>query len=183
VDPGAPFLQKTSDGKSKIIDIVDCTGSGDVTMSSPMETTEIDGKLVITGIHGNKLILGKWQNPSGKYRVGVKSAFELFPKPLVERLKKERKESFEKEHHTLQTMVQNQINEIESSNSKMDDTLSLRKQDMKARSDCLREQMKSYEDPGFLMVNSCCFLCFDFSLLRFGAHMHLYCLFLIFSYF
>ncbi|KAG0233747.1 tripeptidyl-peptidase II Tpp2, partial [Actinomortierella wolfii] len=72
VDPGAPGLQVTSDGKPKMIDIVDCSGSGDVPTTTIVKpTTDQDGNLTVTGLTGRTLILGKdWNNPSGEYRLG-----------------------------------------------------------------------------------------------------------------
>lgn len=40
----------------------------------------------------------KWVNPSGEWRVGIKRAYELFPKPLVARLKTERRKQWNKHH-------------------------------------------------------------------------------------
>lgn len=40
----------------------------------------------------------KWVNPSGEWRVGMKRAYELFPKPLVTRVKTERRKDWDKKH-------------------------------------------------------------------------------------
>lgn len=48
---------------------------------------------------GRTLTLNKgWVNPSGEWRVGIKRAYELFPKILVTRLKAERRKAWDKEH-------------------------------------------------------------------------------------
>lgn len=40
----------------------------------------------------------KWANPSGEWRIGLKRGFELFPKSLVTRVKKERRKEWDKSH-------------------------------------------------------------------------------------
>lgn len=92
VDPGAAGLQTTSDGKPKIVDIVDGTGSGDVLMSEPVKPK--DGTL--TGLSGRALkVSAKWSNPKGTFRLGLKAAYDLFPGSLVSRMKRERKKEFD----------------------------------------------------------------------------------------
>ena len=54
VDPGAAGLGVTSDGRPKVIDVIDCTGSGDVKMTESKPSTE-EG--VIVGVGGKKLAL------------------------------------------------------------------------------------------------------------------------------
>ncbi|CAK0779170.1 hypothetical protein CVIRNUC_004710 [Coccomyxa viridis] len=93
IDPGAPGLQLTSDGKPKILDVLDCTGSGDVDTSTIRKADESG---CIEGLHGNKLRLcPDWQNPSGAWHIGAKRAFELFPKGLESRSKMERKKRWD----------------------------------------------------------------------------------------
>ena len=54
--------------------------------------TEEDSKETlhtIVGLSGRTLIINPtWNNPSGEFHVGIKRAYELFPKPLVTRLAK-----------------------------------------------------------------------------------------------
>ena len=72
VDAGALGLQVTSDGKPKVIDIIDCTGSGDIIMSDPIAVGE-DGYLPTTEHCPIKIKINRnWANPTGKYRVACK---------------------------------------------------------------------------------------------------------------
>lgn len=77
VDPGAPGLQTTPDGRPKIIDVVDGSGSGDVRTTTERELK--DGKL--TGLTGRTLMLPKaWKSRDKKYRVGMVEAWRIFPR-------------------------------------------------------------------------------------------------------
>ncbi|CAN0404450.1 unnamed protein product [Ectocarpus sp. 8 AP-2014] len=95
--------QVCPDGSPKVLDIVDCTGSGDVDTSTVLKggsgTTAADGVREIKGLSGRTLRLNpKWTNPSGEWRVGIKRAYELFPKLLVTRVKAERRKDWDKKH-------------------------------------------------------------------------------------
>ncbi|KAI8925896.1 Tripeptidyl peptidase II-domain-containing protein [Entophlyctis helioformis] len=157
VDPGAAGMQVTSDGRPKITALIDCTGSGDVPckteVTATLETAQ-DGSSVRTlkGLSGRTLRLGNWACPSNKFRLGLKHSADLFPIPLVSRLKKDRKEKFDLEHHALTTKVQNEALALDASLvGKSADEATLIKSDYKARLDVLKELIKSYEDPGILM--------------------------------
>lgn len=72
VDPGAIGLQTTTDGKPKVVDIIDCTGSGDVIMSDLLEAGS-DGFLPVTEHCPIPIKINKnWKNPTGKFRVACK---------------------------------------------------------------------------------------------------------------
>ncbi|KAJ3325149.1 tripeptidyl-peptidase II Tpp2 [Boothiomyces sp. JEL0866] len=152
VDPGSPGMAITTDGRSKLIDIVDCTGSGDVDCSTIIkETTKVtckDGSVyeTIVGLSGRTLKLGKWNNPTGVYRIGLKNSKEIFPKEL-ERITNERKDLFLEKHNTLLTKVQKEAIDYDKSESPDQ----LMKADHEARFDVLRDLMKSYQDPGIIM--------------------------------
>ncbi len=93
-DHNAPGLRITSDGKPKFIDFIDSTGSGDVDMSATVKTDSTTAS--IRGLTGRTLKLSPtWKNPSGVYHIGVKAAYDIFPKPLVRRLQEARRQAFE----------------------------------------------------------------------------------------
>ncbi|KAI8902892.1 subtilase family-domain-containing protein [Globomyces pollinis-pini] len=153
VDPGAPGLKITSDGRQKIIDVIDCTGSGDVPCNTIVkETTTIKHEdnstsPSIVGLTGRKLTLGNWNNPTGIYRLGIKNTADLFPDGLIARFKKERKEEFEIAHHKLLTKVQQDSLKYD----KLDNANNLKKLDFEHQSETLKDLIKNYEDPGITM--------------------------------
>jgi len=106
VDPAAAGLQKTTDGKPKIIDSLDATGSGDVLMSrvqKPEDNT-------LEGLTGRTLSIDpRWKNPRGEFRLGIKAGYELFPRSLVARLKRERKQEFRKTQQRSENRLRRQI--------------------------------------------------------------------------
>jgi len=93
VDPAAGGLQVTSDGKPKIIDRIDGSGSGDVDTSTVIESKVVDGVRTVVGLTGRTLTIpNEWKNASGKWNIGVKKAFDLYPNFVKERIIAERQE-------------------------------------------------------------------------------------------
>jgi len=96
VDPAARGMQVTSDGKPKIVDRFDGSGSGDVDTSTQVDVVE--GKVV--GLSGRTLTIPEtWVNPSGKYRLGVKPAVDLWPRGVKDRVLRERREKMWEPNH------------------------------------------------------------------------------------
>lgn len=136
VDPGAVGLTETSDGKPKIIDIIDATGSGDISMSAYVEAQ--DGML--TGHSGRSLKLNKkWKNPTGKYRLGLKAAYDSYPGDLLKRLKAERAKAWKTQQQKREAKL---LSELNSTNEEVS------KKERQARLDLLRTAIKQYNDPG-----------------------------------
>ncbi|KAF6162220.1 hypothetical protein GIB67_008349 [Kingdonia uniflora] len=111
VDPAAAGLQLTSDGKPKILDILDCTGSGDVD-TSKVVNADADGH--IRGASGALLAVNpSWTNPSGEWRVGYKLVYEFFTDTLTSRLKKERKKKWDEKNQEAIAEAVKQLSEFD----------------------------------------------------------------------
>lgn len=102
VDPACSGLRTTPDGRAKLLDVRDCTGSGDVATTVVRKAVkEADGSLTIESASGGKKmkINPNWpSNPSGEYRVGCKRLFELVPGSLRDRLAADRRRAWGERH-------------------------------------------------------------------------------------
>ena len=117
--------------------------------------------LIQQGLSGRTLKLGKWTNRDGlQYRVGIKRGYELFPKPLVDRLKTERKKAFDieqrnaifalKRYQILQKNA-NFSSRLDSSSSNKVFSLSVvfsQNKDFETQFEQLKELDKKYSDHG-----------------------------------
>ncbi|KAK5646152.1 hypothetical protein RI129_004616 [Pyrocoelia pectoralis] len=149
VDPGAPGLQKTSDGKVKVIERFDCSGCGDVTTTTIVQPKE--GYL--TGVTGRKLkVPENWSNPTNKYRLGVKNAFDLYPKRLQERIQEERKEKLWDGQHKLAiaeaSRALTKFESLHSGKQNLTEEEKLEKEDLESKIEVLTNYEKKYSDGG-----------------------------------
>ncbi|KAH9512673.1 tripeptidyl-peptidase II Tpp2, partial [Bulinus truncatus] len=147
VDPAAPGLQKTTEDKPKIIDLVDCTGAGDVDTSTVVTAT--DG--YITGLTGRKLSIPEtWVVPDGKFHIGLKLAHDLYPKSLKERVIGEKREKIWNPQHR-RTII-DAIRELESFDkihpmcSSLEDKT--KREDLQAKVEILNSLDKKYPELG-----------------------------------
>ncbi|KAL0873707.1 hypothetical protein Bca101_023412 [Brassica carinata] len=146
-DPSAAGLHVTSDGKPKVLDVIDCTGSGDIDTSKVVKADE-DG--LIRGASGVPLVVNSsWKNPTGEWRVGCKLVYELFTDTLTSRVKKERRKTWdEKNQEEIAKAVKN-LYDFDQKHSKVDDAkLKKTREDLQSRVDFLKKQADKYEDKG-----------------------------------
>lgn len=142
VDPGAAGLQVCPDGKPKMLDVIDCTGSGDIDTSATASPT--DGTL--KGLTGRMLTLpAAWPTPKAetKYHLGIKRAFELYPGGLASRVKAERRKTrVDAPQRDAVAAAQAALAE------KKPDTDKKWVEELKARASLLAKLDSDYDDPG-----------------------------------
>jgi tripeptidyl-peptidase-2 len=145
VDPGAAGLQTTSDGRPKIVDLVDGSGSGDVDTSTVREVK--DG--TVESLAGKSLKLGpKWKNPTGKVHVGLKRGYELYPGALVARVKAERKKDWDKLQRATLTREKRRLATFDEKHAKPNAAQKKAREELAERVAQLKALQKGYDDPG-----------------------------------
>lgn len=145
VDPGAAGLDVTPDGRPKVIEMIDGTGSGDVETSTVVEATDA----VIQGLTGRTLKLDPaWKNPKNRWRIGKKTAYDFFPGTLISRLKKERRKKFFDKHRRTEADLLRQIARWDEAPKNPTAAEKKLRADLDARLEALRKAGKSFDDPG-----------------------------------
>ena len=120
VDPGAAGMQFTSEGTTKIVGMHDASGAGDTDTSTVLtmntETREI------TGLSGRTMrIPDDWICPDNQFHAGIRSAFDLFPAILKDRIVKEYNEKIlSPPHKKAQTAALKALNDFNEANKKKD---------------------------------------------------------------
>ncbi|KAG0495292.1 hypothetical protein HPP92_006286 [Vanilla planifolia] len=142
IDPAASGLQVTSDRKPKIIDILDCTGSGDVDTS---KVVKVDADGYIAGASGARLLINpSWRNPSQEWHIGCKLVYELFTEELMSRIKKERKKRWhEKNQEAISNAIEH-LNDFDKKNPIIEDSeLQRFREDLQNKLDFLKRNIVS----------------------------------------
>ncbi|QGJ72307.1 Hypothetical protein PBC10988_40250 [Planctomycetales bacterium 10988] len=143
VDPSTVHLQKTIDGRPKIIDLIDATGSGDVRL----QRLSIDSKEEIIGLTGRalKLPLDRLLKSPQVFQ-GMKRGWDLFPDGAIARLKRVRREAFFQEHQRIENELRQTILSWEQLPKGEQKSHPI--EDWKKRLTALEELQKNYDDPG-----------------------------------
>jgi tripeptidyl-peptidase-2 len=144
VDPGAAGLQVTSDGKPKIVDLVDGSGSGDVATTTVRQVE--DG--VLQGLTGRELRPGKWKNPSGEYHLGIKAAWEIYPQALVRRMTGKRRERWDAEHRERTAQARDALLAFDAKTPSPTEAELRDRVELQARLTLLAKMQEDYDDPG-----------------------------------
>lgn len=140
VDPAALGL----DGPNKVVDVIDCSGAGDIPLTvAEAKPTEDGAALAIESPTTKRTlrISPEWKNPTGVWKVGAKRAYDLWPTELVKRRTQQRRAAFDVSHAALLQRVQRELAEVKEEDAQ-------RKDELQTRIDLLRALHKSWKDAG-----------------------------------
>ncbi|WFC97777.1 tripeptidyl-peptidase II [Malassezia yamatoensis] len=143
VDPAAVGL----DGPNKVVDVIDCSGAGDITLKQVEATPTEDGSglaLVSPTTKRTLIVSPEWKNPTGIWKVGTKPAYDLWPTELISRRKKQRRAAFDLSHAAVVQRVQYEL-------AQLSDTQKERKEELQTRLELLRDLQKAWKDAGPLL--------------------------------
>uniref|UniRef100_A0AC35GQA5 Peptidase S8/S53 domain-containing protein n=1 Tax=Panagrolaimus sp. PS1159 TaxID=55785 RepID=A0AC35GQA5_9BILA len=111
VDPSCPGLQKTTDGKIKLIECSDLTGAGDVDTST---VKKADENRILIGLTERELKIPKtWKNPSGDWHLGIKPLHELYSYKIKKRINESKCDEFNKKNKSAIAEAMKELNEHE----------------------------------------------------------------------
>lgn len=167
MDPAAIGL----DGKGKMVDVIDCTGSGDIALIQVNPSgSSSDSKAIelVSPVTGRKILVSSsLKNPTGVWLLGTQAAYKLWPGDLVKRRKAERRAAFDVEHSKLVNQVQTKLTDLdkpavastaaakdvkESQVEQGEDTkkgeIQQEKEELKIQLATLKELASSYSDSG-----------------------------------
>lgn len=178
IDPGATGLQFLPDGVTpKLIDLVDCTGSGDVDVSTikslklpngPEDDSNDEFQYYeVEALSGSTIRLSRswWKSESTeknkrentpKVQLGLKLAYELFPAAVKSRVQTYRQERFDKGRSKYIADVREKLaawqkQRMGSSSKPTLEELKIR-DDLLARMDVLTDKEWDYDnDPGMIL--------------------------------
>ncbi len=167
IDPGASGISVMEDGITpKLIDLVDCTGSGDVDISTTRQTVDTESDYYqIEALSGKTLKLPKsWWKSSQDSKItrapatsppsvqlGLKLAYELFPASVVNRVKTHRQLGLDKELQSYLAKARSELSEWQLKNKKTPEDNKIR-DDLQARIDVLSDkEWESENDPGMIL--------------------------------
>lgn len=149
----------TSDGTTpKYVDFVDCTGDGDVAMDKVVTFDYATNATTVKGLSGRTLTLGDWAKDATELRLGAVRLFELLPRGVERRVRREREEAFRTRHAALISDAQARLDglsETEKGSGANDDeektSVEKERKELKSMLDQLHAVAEAYEDSGPLM--------------------------------
>jgi tripeptidyl-peptidase II len=106
--------------------------------------------VAIVADDGQYCWLGPGRCGAGDFRLGVKRGFELFPRELADRVKRNRRKKMETDTLALKQQVYARLTDFDAGIKKREPSAVERKQrrDIELQLELLDENLKSFEDPG-----------------------------------